>query len=264
MNDVFYEFMRITDGIAMSDVLGWIFAAFGGMVVYKAIDHIQTSMERHGMLKDIENTFSAIYNSVIAKSGNDKCEENLQKVMVRSVLHDDGDWLVQMKKLPDGTERLCNDRKIVDSQLFVQIRDGVGKLPEEVYHNEWISTQALHEIMLHCRRIEKMFKDGIIKRIDLSDMFREIVPLGMSGRMQFFYAYYSKYDADCVGYLVLQTIVSCERYQNKDIIASFAEYYNLHPEIHQFFVNSNRIRPVIDRRAVAKFEKICNSYATEE
>ncbi len=56
----------------MSDILGWIFAALGGMVVYKEIDHIRTSVERHGMLKDIENTFWSIYNSVIAKSCNDK------------------------------------------------------------------------------------------------------------------------------------------------------------------------------------------------
>lgn len=151
MNDVIYEFMRITDGIAMSDVLGWIFAGFGGVIVYKAIDHMQTSMERHGMLKDIENTFSSIYNSVIAKSCNDKREEKLQMVMVRSVLHDDGDWQALTEKLANGKEKLCNDRKIVDSQLFIRIRDGVGNSPEKVYHNEWISTQALHEIMLHCR-----------------------------------------------------------------------------------------------------------------
>lgn len=72
MKDVIYEFMGVTDGIAMSDILGWIFAALGGMVVYKEIDHIRTSVERHGMLKDIENTFWSIYNSVIAKSCNDK------------------------------------------------------------------------------------------------------------------------------------------------------------------------------------------------
>ena len=261
MIEGFYEFLRITDGIAVSDIFGWFLAAAGGIIVYKAIDHIQTSMERHGMLKDIENTFSEIYNSVIAKSSGDEKNDTLQKVMVRSVLHDDGDWKTDIEHLPDGSEKLCNDKKIVDSQLFIQIRNGQGKEPDCKYHNEWISTQALHEIMLHCRRIEKMFKDGIIKRIDLADMFREIVPLGMSGRMQFFYAYYSRYDADCVGYLVMQTIVSCEHYHNDAIVKSFVAYYNQHPEMHAFFVESRRIRPILDRRAVAKFKRICSTYA---
>lgn len=114
-------------------------------------------------------------------------------VMVRSVLHDDGDWKVLTKKLVNGKEKLCNDRKIVDLQLFIQMRDGVCKAPEEAYHNEWISTQALHEIMLHCCRIEKMFKDGIIKRIGLSDMFREIVSLRTGECMQFLTFFLSKY-----------------------------------------------------------------------
>lgn len=202
MKEVIFEFMKITDGIAMADVLGWILAALGGIIAYKLIDHIQTSMERHGMLKDVENTFSDIYNSVIAKSSNDREDDKLQGVMVRTILHNDGDWKVWTRSLPGGKEKLCNNKKVIDSQLFIQIRNGEGETSESVYHNEWLSTQALHEIMLQCRRIEKMFKDGIIKRIDLADMFREIVPLGMSGRMQFFCAYYSRYDADCIGYLV--------------------------------------------------------------
>lgn len=53
--------------------------------------------------------------------------------------------------------------------------------------------------------------------------------------------------------------LSCERYHNEDIVASFAEYYNTHPEMHDFFVKSSRIRRVIDYWAVAKFEKICCS-----
>lgn len=252
MCDVIHEFMRITDGIAMSDVLGWIFAAIGAVIVYKAIDHIQTSIERHTMLKEIEETCSALYNSVIAKSCPSKNKKKLQPVMVRSVLHDDSEWMVQTI---DG--KLTNKRRIEDTQLYIQIRKGKG---QNGFHNEWISSQALHEMMLLCRRIEKMYKDKIIKRIDLADLSKEIVPLGKSGRIQFLGAYYGKYDADCVGYLVLQTIVSCKKYNNEDSVRSFMEYYNEHPEIHCFFEKSIRIRPVLDYFAVNKFKKIVLEY----
>ena len=260
MWEAFNEFMRITDGIAMSDIFSWLFAAAGGIIVYKAIDHIQTSMERHSMLKDIETTFSSIYNSVIAKAGNEEGVDNLQSVMVRSVLHDDGEWIAEFEDLGAGQRRFINDKHIEEHQLYVQIRKGKGMAPACTYHNEWISTQALHEIMLHCRRIEKMFKDGIIKRIDLSDMFREIVPLAKGGRLQFFAGYYNRYDADCVGYLVMQTIVSCEKYKNEATVKSFVKYYHEHPEIQPYFLESRRIRPVMDILAVRKFREICDKY----
>lgn len=153
MVEDFCKYMTITDGIAVSDVLSWLLAAIGGIIVYKAIDHIQTSMERHGMLKDIEHTFSEIYNSVIAKSRNNKKNRNLQNVMVRSVLHDDGNWETIIQTDINGQNKLCNKRKILDNQRYIQIRNGLGKKPKEFYRNEWISTQALHEILKHCQRV---------------------------------------------------------------------------------------------------------------
>lgn len=253
MRQVIDEFMRITDGITMGDFMGWILAALGAVIVYKMIDHIQTSIERHTMLKEVEDSFSAIYNSVIAKSNVNPKGKKLESVMVRSVLHNKCDW--QVKQSIDG--EMENSCKIEDSQLYIQIRN--CKIEKRKY-NEWISSQALHEIMLLCRRIEKMYKDRIIRRIDLADLFREIVPLGESGRMQFVYAYYGKYDADCVGYLVFQTIVSCNKYHNNDTIKEFTDYYCKHEEIHKFFIKSARIRPVRDFFAVRKFKRILKRF----
>jgi hypothetical protein len=44
MRQMIHEFLRITDGITMGDFLGWILAAISGIIVYKLIDHFQTSM----------------------------------------------------------------------------------------------------------------------------------------------------------------------------------------------------------------------------
>lgn len=256
MIEQFIRYMEISQGMTEGDVLGWMLAAIGSYIVYKMIDHVQTSMARHGMLREVETYFSEIYNSVIAKSGKGKSQktEKLQDVMVRSVLHDDTNWCVER----DCDGNMINKKMVLEHQLYIQIRNPKGAGQKEKRYDEWISTQALHEIMLHCRRIEKMYKDGIIKRIDLADLFREIVPLGISGRMEFFAAYYDRYDAECVGYLVMQTIVSCDKYHNDKMVNNFVAYYRKHPDIHKYFEESYRIRKVRDYFAVRKFKNICS------
>lgn len=255
------ELLWIVGGIGINDILGWLLAAAGGYFIYRVIDNMQTSMERHVVLKDVENKFSDIYNSAIAKACNNENNASLEQVMVRSVLHDDGAWNVVLSDTPEGGKKFGNVQVITDNQRYIQIRNGMGTGVDAVYHNEWISTQALHEILLHCRRIEKMYKDNVIKRIDLADMFREIIPLGIGGRIEFFNAYYSKYDTDCMGYLVMQTVVSCEKYYNTDAVRKFVKYYNAHAEIHEFFEKSKRIRMIGDCLLVKRFRRICNKYA---
>lgn len=254
MLEQFLNYLRITDGIASSDVISWVFAIFGGFMAYLIIDHMQTSMERHSMLHSVEQDFSNLYDSVIALSANKSSTDSknceLEGVMLRSVLHDFSDWVYSSEE---------NAKKIIKSQRYLRIRDGFDKTNKTYYH-EWISTQALHEIVIQSRRIEKMYKDGIIKRIDLADMFHELVPLGCSGRIQFLESYYGEYDAECIGYLVMQVIVSCERYNNEKTVRSFVNYYKEHEEIHKYFTDSRRNRKIRDAYARYKFKKIVERY----
>jgi len=264
MGNVIDEFMRITDGIAMADVIGWVLAALAGILAYKVIDTMNTSMSRHGMLREVEKSFSDLFNSPIARKvdldtqiafGGRHREIKIPKnVFVRSVLHDDTDWEI----LPiDRKAGEPIEFEIVDNQRYVHIRD---TKTSRKYYDEWISTQALHELLTNCRRIEKMYKDGIIKRIDLADMYREILPLGKSGRLEFFNAYYNEYDAECIAYLVLQTVVSCNRYKNKDAVDNYFKYYTAHEEeIGQLFSDKNRRkRRIRDEWAFRKFKKLAS------
>ena len=241
----FLEYLRFTDGISSSDVLSWIFAALAGIIAYKLIDNMQTSIERHSILRDIEDGLSELFNSVIALSLEQdvlpsEIINNKDRVMVRSVLHDDSPWEYFG---PDAYV-------IIENQRYVRIRN-------DKTHNEWISTQALHELTLRCRRIEKLFKGGIAKRIDLADMFREIVPLAKSGRLEFFRQYYDNYDAECVAYLVMQTIVSCHKYKNYSTVESFCNYYHkADSEIKELFLTNRRIRPIRDFITMKNFKKI--------
>lgn len=273
MIEQFIEYLKFTDGIASSDVLGWMFAAMGAFIMFKLIDNMQTSIERHSMLQEVETTFTNLYNSVIALSYTNEGDKEkpkkelkelidnneIQFVMVRSVLHEDLDWETQKDK---KSGKIQNPIKMVNSQRFVLIRDNVCE-DKKIYYYEWISTQALHEIVLQCRRIEKMFKSGIVKRIDLSDMSRELVVLGICGRVEFFATYYSKYDAECIGYLVMQTVVSCYIYKNYDMLKRFIRYYKQHKEIQEYFVKNVRMRRIKDWYAILMFKKICKKNEKE-
>jgi len=271
MIEQFLEYLRFTDGMASSDVLGWMFAAVGAFIMFKLIDNMQTSMERHSMLQEVEATFTNLYNSVIALSYTNKedkkkpnkelkeliMDKEIQSVMVRSVLHEELDWEVRTDK---KTKKIQNPMEIVNSQRFILIRDKFCK-NNETYYYEWISTQALHEIILQCRRIEKMFKDGIVKKIDLSDMSRELVPLGICGRAEFFESYYGKYDADCIRYLVMQTVVSCYKYKNDVMLNRFLQYNEQHKKLQKYVAKNVRIRRIKDLYAILMFKKICKEYA---
>lgn len=247
----FFRYLRFTDGIATSDIIGWILAAVAGIIAYKLIDNMQTSIERHNMISSIEDGFSSLFDSTIAISDEPHTDltvsdvEN-KKVMVRSVMHDDSPWEIIYAKGKPGVL----EYKVIRSQRYMHIRNNDMS-------NEWISTQALHELCLKCRRIEKLFKSGIMKRIDLSDMFRELVPLGASGRIEYISALYDVYDADCLGYIVMQAVVSCEKCRNNsEYINYFAHYYTTHPDIQRYFISGTRIRKIMDYFTVKKFIRI--------
>ena len=259
----FIRYLRFTEGLSTSDLFGWLLAALAGIIAYKLIDNMQTSIERHNMLSAVEDKFSELYDSLIAfrvNKGEKLTEENSEKylVMVRSVLHDESDWQIIEEKSGGSASKEGADKpsgepvfdvQMLNHQRYVHIRDN-GEW------DEWISTQALHEICLKTRRIEKMYKGGIIKPLDLSDMFREIIPLGMSGRPEFFRKYYSDYDAECIAYLVMQTVVACDKSKNHDIINSFVTDYNKRPDIHVLFENNRRIKSIRDRMAQNRFRQI--------
>ena len=247
----FINNLKFTEGLSVSDIIGWALTFLAGALAFRLIDHMQTSIERHNMLTAIEDGFSNLFDMPIALHIPDDTIELTSEnaanysVVVRSVLHDDTPWEI----IRDENGRI--EYKILNNQRYIHIRDTIkdGK-----YYNEWISTQALHELTLKARRIEKMFKGNIIKRVDLADLFRELIPLGTSGRMEFFAEYYSDYDADCVGYLVMQAIVSAHLYNNPSIVKYFADYYNSHEEIHKYFTDGRRLRKFKDSHAVKGFK----------
>ncbi len=85
----FIRYLRFTDGLSCSDVIGWILAALAGIIAYRLIDNMQMSIERHNILSTIEDEVSSLYDLQIAFSvpkGQTFSEDNAKecRVMVRS------------------------------------------------------------------------------------------------------------------------------------------------------------------------------------
>ncbi|MBN4063120.1 hypothetical protein JYU21_02910 [Alkaliphilus sp. AH-315-G20] len=132
--------------ITASDLITWVLAFVGGFIAYLVIDHLQTTTERHNVVTDIENKIHELFSNKIAKVQKDN---ELESVMVRTVLHDFSDWVFEKDV----------ELEVIDGQRFINIR-------RDNKYVEFISTQALHESLILFRRIEKLYKSNIITSID--------------------------------------------------------------------------------------------------
>lgn len=260
----FLRYFRFTDGIATSDIIGWILAALAGILAYKLIDNMQTDIERHNILAGIESDLSKLYDSKIALKVDKETKpvdhslknvEEKNQVYVRSVLHDDSPWTVIL----DSEKPKEIQYVIVKNQRYIQIRN-------DNEHNEWISTQVLHDLLLKVRRIEKMYKGGIIKRIDLNDLYRELLPLAASGRLKVLREYYGDYDAECIAYVVMQIIISCNKYKNEKAIEEFKKHCDMEEDdkIEEVFKSNRRVRSIRDYGLYDRYKKVYDSIEIKE
>ena len=78
----------------------------------------------------------------------------------------------------------------------------------------------------------------------------------MCGRLEFFRSYYGDYDAECVAYIVMQTVVSCEKYKNFEVVNEFADHYRKHGDIRSLFENNRRVVSPADHAAMRSFRKL--------
>ena len=220
--------VEIVKQILASDIIGWILAFLGGVLVFQVIDNMQTNIERHAVIKDVENTINQIFSSQLARSNQVK-EEREKKdepssVMVRTVLHDCTPWKEYNKD---------QDMLIVEGQRYICIRN------DEKYQ-EYISTQTIHELLIAFRRIEKLYKDGILKPIDLADMWREILPFGVSGRVEFYYKYLGESDVKSIIFVLFNTLLACKKYEVNNAVEYFCSKYNSNSPVSNYYIINNR------------------------
>lgn len=271
--------MEIVKQILASDIIGWILAFLGGVIVFKLIDNMQTNIERHNVIKEVEDSINKIFSDHIAKSNkvsskkteNNKANSNeaesiqvkndkeLELVTVRTILHDKENWNKYVQKNKDETEVI-----IEDGQRFVCIRNSKE-------YKEYISTQAIHELAIWFRRVEKLYKSGILKDIDLADMWREILPFGHHGRLEFYITYFNQKDAEAIAFVVFRTILACNRYKMKESIKTFCKYfkevkedkYKCDVDYISLFTNNGRYR-LNEKMYKNHFMKLIEEYGKSE
>lgn len=231
--------VEIVRQILTSDIIGWILAFFGGFIIFKIVDNMQTKIQRHTVIKDIESEINNLFSKEIAKSNRcEKSDEGSDFVNVRTILHDNTPWEEFMK------EKIT----IENGQRYVQIRSKSG-------YEEYISTQAIHELMIIFRRVEKLYKDSILKPIDLADMWRELVPFGISGRLEFFQKYLGESDADVIKFVLFNTILACDKYEIDKAVKNFSKAYFDEEKLDRLYRKNNRYT-LIEKLKVRRFFKV--------
>jgi hypothetical protein len=234
--------IEIVKQIQVSDVIGWFLAFLGGFIVYKLVDNMQTAIERHNVIKEIESAINKLFSDPIAKSNKIASKDGDQEigdVTVRTILHDYQPW-----------EEYNNKTEIVieKNQRYVQVRSNKG-------YKEYVSTQAIHELLILFRRIEKLYKDSILKPIDLSDMWREILPFARSGRLQFFKSYLGESDTKSIIFVLFNTVLACEKYKTDNAVKYFVEGFIRNESMQKYYFNNSRYT-FRETLKIRKFRKI--------
>ena len=107
--------------------------------------------------------------------------------------------------------------------------------------------------------MEKLYKGRILKKRDLADLWREILPIGVSGRAIFLSTYFSKYDIEAVTYDVMKTVVACDQYKNEaaveQFISKFKEDCKVDKDVMKLQLNNNRLR-IVDAYSLHRFKKL--------
>jgi hypothetical protein len=238
---------EIVKQILASDIIGWVLAFLGGFLVFKVVDNMQTSIERHNVIKDVENSINALFSQPIAKSN--KCSrignnQEIKYLIVRTVLHDDSPWEEYIK----GETEIV----IENNQRFVQIRKGKG-------YKEYISTQAIHELLILFRRIEKLYKDSILKPIDLADMWREILPFGTSGRLKFYKSYLGESDIKSIIFVLFNTVLACEKHEVYNAVKYFVNDFLNDESMEKLYIKNSRYT-FKEKFKIKRFFKIVKKY----
>lgn len=214
--------IQIVSQILASDIIGWFLAFFGGFIVFKIVDNMQINIERHSMIREIESSVNSLFSSLIAKSNTNI---DSKYVNIRTILHDFSPW-----KDFDSSETI-----IENGQRYVCIR-------KDDKYEEYISTQGLHESLIIFRRIEKLYKDSILKPIDLADLWREILPFAASKRLEFYKNYFSKYDIEPIVFVLFNTFLACKKYKVNNAVIYFNDVYNNDESIKYYFEDNGRYR----------------------
>ena len=214
--------------------------------LFKNFINIQTKMERHTVIKEIESSINTLFSTQIAKSNNNNKENNqeINDVYIRTILHDKSPW----EEYKHGETKI----EIHKCQRYVQIRSKDG-------YDEYISTQAIHESLILFRRIEKLYKDSILKPIDLADLWREILPFGTSGRLEFYKSYLGESDIRSIVFVLLNTILACEKYKIYNAIEYFSTDFLENRRKKKLYLKNNRYT-FKERFRVKKFLEILNKF----
>jgi hypothetical protein len=169
------------------------------------------------MVGEIEALINKIFSSPLAKTDiNCKGNGDLETVSVRTILDNTPSW-------EDFKKRDAGNIKIIDCQRYVRIRNTKSR-------HDYVATQALNEIMIIFRRIEKLYNDEILKDADLADLWREIIPFCGYGRLTFYKSYSGIHDIQCIIAVLFHTALACHRRKDTIAVNWFKEYYHTIPD----------------------------------
>lgn len=181
-----------------------------------------------------------LYSENVAMTG-------MQYSCLRYILHDIVPW----------KEYISNENRVINGQRYLKVRNCY--VNDGIHHQEdYISTRAMHEMMIIFRELEKLQRRHIVKEADLADMYHELLPWGISGRLEFINTYFGKKDAELIAYMIFRLVLACKKNGDMAVVSMFRKYYiNHYTDIAIFFCNNSRYT-ILDKIRQIKFLRLMN------
>ncbi|MDI3312298.1 MAG: hypothetical protein QJR05_12850 [Thermoanaerobacterium sp.] len=189
----------------LTALLTYIYVVLTGFLVRESIKSSQQLiLARHTLLRELEIDMDKIQRSkTVQISTNNGSFEPRE---FRYVLDQPLNWIYVKSDTEHGILSLPKYIDI-EGQRHWLVRDKEScKCKEEQY----LSSQAFHEVLLWFKRLKIAYNDKVVKNEDLLDLWRQILPFGVGDRLYYFFKYFSgKDEIESLIYIINQTISYC-------------------------------------------------------
>lgn len=141
----------------------------------------------------------------------DSREEKFEKLELRNVLNNTPEWrYIEDENASTGIGYKPPVCITYEGARYWQIRDFTNKKDQRII--EYVSSPAFHQSLIWFRKTERAIKRDLLLPCELADWWRQILPMGWSGRLEYLRKYFSgKEDIESIAQVISTVLIELNR-----------------------------------------------------
>jgi hypothetical protein len=181
-----------------ADLLGWVRAdraVESNPLIRRMAEIVEKHSARFQVARDLENEMATFHRKKWAMVegqiiGGGRAER--VDVELRNVLDDVPDWsYVEDPDVPPRQLVRPPIQTMHNGARYWQIRSFAKE--DNTTIRQFLASPAFHELLLWFRNVDRAFQEGIVLSSDIGSWWRQVLPIGWSGRLEYFRCYFEGY-----------------------------------------------------------------------